>query len=79
MRAWWCSWELEEEESGYPFVFRAISWRRGHPYQRVHGRAGEPIETIELLRAATLESVRYAPGFVTARLHRSLDGTKVTM
>ena len=34
---------------------------------------------IELLTEATERSVRYAPGFVSARLHRSLDGTKVTM
>ena len=34
---------------------------------------------IELLTSATQESVRYAPGFASARLHRSLDGTKVTM
>lgn len=34
---------------------------------------------IELLTAATEGSVRYAPGFISARLHRSLDGTKVTM
>lgn len=34
---------------------------------------------IELLTRATEQSVRYAPGFTSARLHRSLDGTKVTM
>jgi quinol monooxygenase YgiN len=34
---------------------------------------------IELLTDATERSVRYAPGFMSARLHRSLDGTKVTM
>ena len=34
---------------------------------------------IELLTAATEHSVRYAPGFMSARLHRSLDGAKVTM
>jgi len=36
-------------------------------------------ELIELLTKATEESVRHAQGFVSARLHRSLDGTKVTM
>ncbi len=36
-------------------------------------------ELIELLTRATEESVRHAHGFVSARLHRSLDGTKVTM
>jgi quinol monooxygenase YgiN len=34
---------------------------------------------IDLLIDATERSVRYAPGFISARLHRSLDGTKVTM
>ena len=36
-------------------------------------------QLIELLTRATDESVRHAPGFMSARLHRSLDGTKVTM
>jgi len=31
------------------------------------------------LARATETSVRHAPGFVSASLHRSLDGTKVTM
>ena len=34
---------------------------------------------LELLTRATEVSVRHAPGFVSASLHRSLDGTKVTM
>jgi len=34
---------------------------------------------IELLTRATEVSVRFAPGFISARLHRSTDGTKVTM
>ncbi len=34
---------------------------------------------IDLLTDGTKRSVRYAPGFISARLHRSLDGTKVTM
>ena len=34
---------------------------------------------IELLTQATASSVRHIPGFVGAALHRSLDGTKVTM
>jgi quinol monooxygenase YgiN len=34
---------------------------------------------VELLARATDTSVRYAPGFVSPALHRSLDGTKVTM
>lgn len=34
---------------------------------------------IDLLTDATERWVRYAPGFISARLHRSLDGTKVTM
>jgi quinol monooxygenase YgiN len=34
---------------------------------------------IELLTEATERFVRHAPGFISARLHRSVDGTKVTM
>jgi quinol monooxygenase YgiN len=34
---------------------------------------------IELLAHATESSVRHAPGFISATLHRSLDGSKVTM
>ncbi len=34
---------------------------------------------IELLTRATEVSVRYAPGFISSSLHKSLDGTKVTM
>jgi antibiotic biosynthesis monooxygenase (ABM) superfamily enzyme len=34
---------------------------------------------VELLTQATEVSVRRAPGFVSASLHRSTDGTKVTM
>jgi quinol monooxygenase YgiN len=34
---------------------------------------------IELLTEVTEVSVRQAPGFVSASLHRSTDGTKVTM
>lgn len=36
-------------------------------------------ELIDLLTQATETSVRYAPGFISASLHRSLDGTKVAM
>lgn len=36
-------------------------------------------ELIDLLARATEASVRHAPGFISARLHRSLDGTKVAM
>ena len=36
-------------------------------------------QLIDLLTRATEESVRTAAGFISARLHRSLDGTKVTM
>ena len=36
-------------------------------------------ELVELLTRATNDSVRHAAGFISARLHRSLDGTKVTM
>ncbi len=34
---------------------------------------------VELLTEATESSVGQAPGFVSASLHRSMDGTKVTM
>src|SRR6202140_3131508 len=34
---------------------------------------------IGLLARATDTSVRHAPGFISSSLHRSLDGTKVTM
>jgi quinol monooxygenase YgiN len=36
-------------------------------------------ELIELLGRATETFVRHAPGFISASLHRGLDGTKVTM
>ncbi len=34
---------------------------------------------VDLLSRATGAAVRHAPGFVSAALHRSVDGTKVTM
>jgi quinol monooxygenase YgiN len=34
---------------------------------------------VELLARFTDTSVRHAPGFISSALHRSLDGTKVTM
>jgi quinol monooxygenase YgiN len=34
---------------------------------------------VGLLEKVTDTSVRHAPGFVSSTLHRSLDGTKVTM
>jgi quinol monooxygenase YgiN len=36
-------------------------------------------QLLELLARATETSVRDAPGFISASLHRGLDGTKVTM
>ena len=36
-------------------------------------------QLVELLARATETSVRHESGFVSASLHRSLDGTKVTM
>jgi quinol monooxygenase YgiN len=36
-------------------------------------------QLIELLRRATITSVIHVAGFISASLHRSLDGTKVTM
>lgn len=40
---------------------------------------GRQQELVELLTRVTEDSVRHAAGFISARLHRSLDGTKVTM
>jgi quinol monooxygenase YgiN len=34
---------------------------------------------LDLLTRATEESVRHAPGFISSKLHRSLDGNKVAM
>ena len=34
---------------------------------------------LDLLRSATEDSVRHAKGFISASLHRSIDGAKVTM
>jgi quinol monooxygenase YgiN len=34
---------------------------------------------VALLAQATEASIRHAPGFISAKLHRSLDGAKVTM
>ena len=34
---------------------------------------------VDLLKRVTETSVRHAPGFVSSSLHRSVDGTKVTM
>jgi len=36
-------------------------------------------ELVDLLARATETSVRDVPGFVSAALHRSVDGTRVTM
>ena len=36
-------------------------------------------ELVKLLAQATETFVRRAPGFLSAKLHRSLDGTKVTV
>ncbi len=36
-------------------------------------------QLLDLLARATETSVRHAPGFISANLHRSLDGTKVAM
>jgi quinol monooxygenase YgiN len=53
-----------------------------HPVTLINVFTVEPANQrrlIDLLTDATECSVRYAPGFISARLHRSLDGTKVTM
>ena len=36
-------------------------------------------ELLDLLARATDTSVRHVPGFISAALHRSVDGTRVTM
>ena len=36
-------------------------------------------QLIDLLTKATRTAVRYVPGFVSATLHRSLDGARVAM
>ncbi len=36
-------------------------------------------QLLDLLARATETSVRHVPGFISASLHRSLDGTKVAM
>ena len=36
-------------------------------------------QLVDLLTQATESSVRHVPGFISASLHRSLDGTKVAM
>ena len=41
--------------------------------------AAQQDQLVELLTQATDLSIRRVPGFVSAALHRSLDGTKVTM
>jgi quinol monooxygenase YgiN len=41
--------------------------------------AGQQARLVELLTQATESSIRHIPGFVGAALHRSTDGTKVTM
>ncbi|RED64786.1 antibiotic biosynthesis monooxygenase family protein [Cohnella lupini] len=40
---------------------------------------GNQERLVKLLTSATEVSVRYAPGFISSSLHRSTDGTKVTM
>jgi len=40
---------------------------------------GKQQQLLDLLALATETSVRHVPGFVSAALHRSLDGTKVAM
>jgi len=39
----------------------------------------DQLRLVDLLTKATETSVRHAPGFVSAVLHRSVDGTKVAM
>ena len=43
------------------------------------GTSDHQQELLDLLGRATEISVRHQPGFISASLHRSLDGTKVVM
>jgi quinol monooxygenase YgiN len=43
------------------------------------GAPADQQKILDLLARATDTSVRHAPGFISASLHRSLDGTKVVM
>jgi quinol monooxygenase YgiN len=43
------------------------------------GTSDHQQELLDLLARATEPSVRHQPGFISASLHRSLDGTKVVM
>jgi quinol monooxygenase YgiN len=43
------------------------------------GAPADQQKILDLLACATDTSVRHAPGFISASLHRSLDGTKVVM
>jgi quinol monooxygenase YgiN len=59
-----------------------MAFSNDHPVTLINVFTVEPANQrrlIDLLIDATERSVRYAPGFISARLHRSLDGTKVTM
>ena len=57
-----------EQNSGYATLINVFTVK-----------PGKQQELIELLIKATEGSVRHAQGFLSARLHRSLDGTKVAM
>ena len=39
----------------------------------------DQLQLVELLIKATNDSIRHAQGFISASLHRSIDGTKVTI
>jgi len=63
----------------YTYELRPMS---NKPVTLINVFTVEPLrqqELVALLARATEGSVRHAAGFVSARLHRSLDGTKVTM
>jgi quinol monooxygenase YgiN len=67
---------------GVPAPPRAGGYMSDVPITLINVFTVEPVhqeELVELLARATETSVRHAPGFLSARLHRSLDGTKVTM
>jgi quinol monooxygenase YgiN len=79
------SYELESEGLWFPRATRSdivMPSENDRPVTLINVFTVEPAHQrrlIDLLTEATERSVRYAPGFISARLHRSLDGTKVTM
>jgi heme-degrading monooxygenase HmoA len=53
--------------------------KQHHPDQRLHGSPFEPAAACRSAHSRSGYGVSRAPGFLSATLHRSIDGTKVTM